>query len=263
MPSSTYVLDFVKPVDDDETPPAEKVTPAYQISVVPSSPQAGQPFKIIIVSPQKFTLDWKHGGRDGSGTEPGEVHEEQINLGGNEAVEAAAPIDDLLGTWAYTALVDGNGSVYLAAGAYSSGFSARLARLNPPKPLWGTARVQYRAHAAQVWYFSGLPLPGEYMALAKCPMLSEPEKVIVQVVPADGSASGSPAVVTVIARDFCTDLPIPGADVWIDAAHMGTTDASGMLAVGLLSAGGHSIKISASGYQATDADDLNNDAFTL
>ena len=68
---------------------------------------------------------------------------------------------------------------------------------------------------------------------------------------------------TIQAKDFCTDLPIEGARVYLNSVSKGQTDINGKLVVGMLSPGPYSVKIQASGFMPTDSDQLKNDSFTI
>lgn len=64
-------------------------------------------------------------------------------------------------------------------------------------------------------------------------------------------------------KDYDLDLPIPGAEVYINGEFKGLTDGYGKLNVGKLFLGKYSLKIIASGYKDTDKDALNNDFFIV
>lgn len=69
--------------------------------------------------------------------------------------------------------------------------------------------------------------------------------------------------ITVTVKDYVTGTAISGASVWIDNVSKGTTNASGLLNVSNVSVGDHTIKITASGYEDSDLDDLSNDSFVV
>jgi len=72
-----------------------------------------------------------------------------------------------------------------------------------------------------------------------------------------------PVDITVIVKDYVSDVLIAEASVWVDGVYKGKTDVNGELNVGNLEAGDHTIKMSKAGYLTSDEDDLDNDDFTV
>jgi hypothetical protein len=65
-------------------------------------------------------------------------------------------------------------------------------------------------------------------------------------------------------KDYCSDEAIPDATVFLDGAEIGSTNSQGIINLGDLVRGTtHSIKVSKSGYIASDEDALRNDEFTV
>jgi hypothetical protein len=258
---NTYVIEFD---EEEEEVAAEQGVPAYKIYANPSSIGVNQPFDIIVLAPSSFSVRWPYGGAAGRSSSPAETQTENISLGGALEIEASVPLASLVSVRPVTTLVDEDGDVYagLWAGNLFS-FSTVLGRLIAPKALWGTVAVEYRTYPAQIWRFSGLPAPGEYIAIASSSILNAPERLTISVTGDPVAAADAPALLTIQARNFRTDLPISGAAAYIDGVFVGYTDASGYLPAGVQVRGSHSIKLVASGYKSTDADELNNDSFTI
>lgn len=67
-----------------------------------------------------------------------------------------------------------------------------------------------------------------------------------------------------LVRDYCTDLAIPFATVFLDGAEIGSTNTQGIINLGELVRGSyHTVKVVKSGYIASDEDALRNDEFTV
>jgi len=63
--------------------------------------------------------------------------------------------------------------------------------------------------------------------------------------------------------DYCTNDPIQSATVTIDGVVVGVTDSDGLLKLGLLEAGEHTLLVVADGYITNDNDKLDNETFTI
>jgi len=65
-------------------------------------------------------------------------------------------------------------------------------------------------------------------------------------------------------KDFCSDASLSGVAVSMDGRYKGLTDANGVVNLGLLTPGStHALKMTRSGYEDSDDDDLNNDSFVV
>jgi hypothetical protein len=65
-------------------------------------------------------------------------------------------------------------------------------------------------------------------------------------------------------KDYCSEEVVPAATVWLDDVEIGATDPNGIVPLGELVPGSeHTLKISKSGYQDSDLDNLKNDTFTV
>ena len=69
--------------------------------------------------------------------------------------------------------------------------------------------------------------------------------------------------ITIAIIDYVDEDDIEGASVYIDDVLVGVTDANGELDVTGVAVGGHSLKVTKTGYVDSDADDLLNDYFVV
>jgi hypothetical protein len=78
------------------------------------------------------------------------------------------------------------------------------------------------------------------------------------------TAEGGQQEVFLTVKDYCTDLPVAGASVYLDGQFKGTTDNYGRISLGKLIRGrSYGLKITAPGYKDSDTDALANDSFTV
>ena len=128
---------------------------------------------------------------------------------------------------------------------------------------FGTISIRYRSFGAQIWRHSPFRHSGSYALYATNPELDKPKQITIRVKDQTKDEQSRPSIVTIQAKDFCTDLPIEGATVYLNSRMKGTTDINGKLVVGMLSPEPYSVKIQASGFMPTDSDQLKNDTFTI
>ncbi len=79
-------------------------------------------------------------------------------------------------------------------------------------------------------------------------------------------ASTGPRDVVLTVKDYCSDLPIPGASVTLTVNTLVTTlacDANGKVTFPQVPAGTWPITVSASGYLSSGSDTLANDSITV
>jgi len=93
--------------------------------------------------------------------------------------------------------------------------------------------------------------------------INETVYTTVQFEVSDECDVGTNKLTRIKVRDFITKEVLGGADVEIDGAYVGTTDDDGMLEVGLLNPGNHTIRVVRTGYAATNEDGLANDNFSI
>lgn len=67
-----------------------------------------------------------------------------------------------------------------------------------------------------------------------------------------------------LVKDYCTDLPVAHATVFLDGSEIGRTNGRGIINLGDLIRGStHTVRVVKSGYIPTDEDALRNDEFTV
>ena len=69
--------------------------------------------------------------------------------------------------------------------------------------------------------------------------------------------------ITITIKDYTSGTVVEGAEVLVDGDLVGCTDSSGEVSMSSVSVGDHTIKITKTGYQDSDQDDLANDTFTV
>ena len=73
------------------------------------------------------------------------------------------------------------------------------------------------------------------------------------------TAAGATRDITIHVADYIDASELQTVTVWIDSVNKGTTDASGELDVDGVAVGGHTLKLTKTGYLDSDADTLLND----
>lgn len=73
------------------------------------------------------------------------------------------------------------------------------------------------------------------------------------------SAATATRTITIRVTDYVDNSELQTVSVYIDSVLKGTTDANGELDVAGVATGGHTLKLTKTGYQDSDADDLLND----
>lgn len=238
----------------------------YRISVSPTSPVVGDAVAVLIDSQDDWSLISVYGALSGKVRQPAQEYEEVVALSGNAALSLTSPVATLLSAQAESPLVNvETEDVDESAGAIlTSRMSVRNGSLYMDlSDLYGSLRVKYEGFSTLTWTHDAFNSEGEYVLFAKNLRTNEIERVVINVGDANSNESSVPSIVTIQAKDFCTDLPIEGGSVYIDGIYKGVTDSNGKLVVGLLNPASYSLKIQASGYTSTDADDLSNESFQI
>jgi len=73
------------------------------------------------------------------------------------------------------------------------------------------------------------------------------------------AAAGATRDITIHVTDYIDASELQTVTVWIDGVNKGTTDANGELDVDDVAVGGHTLKLTKTGYLDSDADTLLND----
>ena len=241
-------------------------TRPYRITVSPSSPNIGDAVAILIDSQDDWSLLSVYGALSGKVRQPAQAYEESVNVSGTSSLSVTAPVASVSFAQLESPLVnvktetlnESAGSI-ITNRVTSRGGSLFL----DEDDLYGTLKVGYSGFSTLVWTHASFLTAGEYVLFAKNLRTGDVERVVINVAGVDENNSSVPSLVTIHAKDFCTDLPVSGASVYIDDIYKGLTDSTGKLVVGILNPDSYSLKIQASGYTSTDSDDLSNDSFTI
>ena len=238
----------------------------YRISVSPSSPKPGDAVGILIDSQDDWTLLSVYGTLSNKTIQPAQEYEDVINVSGSTLLATTAPISQLLSANAQSPLIDVvTEQMHESAGAVlSTNLAVRKGSLYIDKTdIYGSISVKYKGYQSHTWTHQAFSVAGEYVLFAKNQRTGDIERVVINVSGADSVEVSVPSLVTIQAKDFCTDLPIAGAAVYLNGVYKGISDSNGKLVVGVLQPGFYSLKIQASGYTSTDADALANESFQI
>lgn len=69
--------------------------------------------------------------------------------------------------------------------------------------------------------------------------------------------------ISLVIKDFATEIVIPNTAVTIDGSYVGVTDINGVINISNISVGDHTIRLISQGYLDSDEDELANDTFTV
>ena len=238
----------------------------YKISVTPSSPLIGDSIQVTIISGLDWALRSPYDGLKPKTIEPPQEHHETINIKSKGKISASMPVAVLHNAVMASPGLNADGNVIVPAGqAITNNISITTGAvaINDLDLAFGTISISYRSFGAQIWRHSPFRHSGSYALYATNPELDKPKQITIRVKNQTKDEQSRPSIVTIQAKDFCTDLPIEGATVYLNAVAKGLTNVNGKLVVGMLSPGPYSVKIQASGFMPTDSDQLKNDSFTI
>ena len=238
----------------------------YKISVTPPSPLIGDSIQIAIISGLDWVLRSPYDGLSPKSFEPPQEHHESINIKSKGKISASMPVAALHSAVMASPGLDDDGNVILPAGQNikdSISITTGAVAIKDLDLAFGTIALKYRSFGAQIWRHSPFRHSGSYALYATNPELDEPKQITIRVKDQTKDEQSRPSIVTIQAKDFCTDLPIEGATVYLNSVSKGVTDINGKLVVGMLSPGPYSVKIQASGFMPTDSDQLKNDSFKI
>ena len=238
----------------------------YKISVSPSSPLIGDVIQIAVVSGLDWVLQSPYDGLSPKEMEPPQEHHESINIKSKGKISASMPVAVLHSAIMRSPGLNADGNVIVPAGqniTNNISITTGAVAIKDLELAFGTISISYRSFGAQIWRHSPFRHSGSYALYATNPELDKPKQITIRVKDQTKDEQSRPSIVTVQAKDFCTDLPINGATVYLNSVAKGVTDINGKLVVGMLSPGPYSVKIQASGFMPTDSDQLKNDSFTI
>lgn len=235
---------------------------AFLINYAPQQPKVNDTVRVEIFGPDYWWLKCDAAIVSARKATSAETHTERLDMTGQQQLNTQYPVASILSAQAKTPLVDGDTQKVIISrgGIYSLHALNGYAVFNADN-LYGSVEVKYRGYQKQYWDITGLNSPGVYVIFANNKGTGQVEKIVLTVT--DEDESDEATLVTINARDFCTDANVSGASVYIDGAFKGNTDSNGRLSVGTLQPGSYALRIVASGYLATDADELANDSFTI
>ena len=238
----------------------------YKISITPSSPLIGDSIQVAIISGLDWVLRSPYDGLSPKSYEPPQEHHESINIKSKGRISASMPVALLHSAVMTSPGLDDDGNVVVSAGHNISdqiSITTGAVAIKDLDLAFGTIEISYRSFGAQLWRHSPFRHSGSYALYSTNPELDKPKQIIIRVKNQTKDEQSKPSIVTIQAKDFCTDLPIEGATVYLNQVAKGLTDINGKLVVGMLSPGPYSVKIQASGFMPTDSDQLKNDSFTI
>jgi len=125
--------------------------------------------------------------------------------------------------------------------------------------IYGTINASYnRDPVCKSWSWNVKNKTGDYIFYVKrASEILASHTISVTVI------EGLPKDIVITVREYTTEALLDGAAVTVDGTYKGTTDSNGVINVGLLQPGTHTIKITKSGYVDSDSDDLENDSFVV
>ena len=238
----------------------------YKISVNPSSPLIGDVVQIAIISGLDWVLRSPYDGLSPKSYEPPQEHHESINIKSKGKISASMPVAVLHSAIMRSPGLNADGNVIVPAGqniTNNISITTGAVAIKDLELAFGTISIRYRSFGAQIWKHVPFRHAGSYALYATNTELDKPKQITIRVKDQTKDEQSRPSIVTIQAKDFCTDLPIEGATVYLNAVSKGVTDINGKLVVGMLSPGPYSVKIQASGFMPTDSDQLKNDSFTI
>lgn len=238
----------------------------FQISILPASPKVGDAISISITSQDDWVVQSVYGALSNKKLISPKSYVEKFDLGGSSAISLTAPVDKINSSIAETHIVDANSEAII--GSAGSGMLSKVSSKNgaafiDEEGLYGTLKIEYVSYRSLSWVHDAFVAAGQYILFAKNLVDNSVEKILISVSDSSTNEASVPSLVTIHAKDFCTDLPVPDAGIYINNEYKGVVDSNGKLVIGVLNPGTYSLKIQASNYEDTDADDLANESFTI
>lgn len=237
---------------------------ALKVDVSPSPLNVGDQWRIDIYAPEAYQMLSPYDALSKlPAYGPAQEFEEDVDVN-NGGISTQYPVASIQSAYWLTGAVDTSTQHLVASIGQPVDVDVVNHRLDfDGTNLVGTLRIKYTAYLAQSWSHGAMNAGGLYALFYRKQGASDWQTLTVTVNGGTPDEQSQPSIVTVQAKDFCTDLPIEGATVFVDGQNYGVTDINGKRVIGLLPAGAHSVKIQASGYIPTDGDDLQNDSFQI
>lgn len=240
------------------------VSGALKVTVSPSPVSVGDNVQISIFAQERYSLVSPYQNADRLPAVGQQEFEEDVDVNDTATVTTNYPVAELVSATHLSPLINLKERQVIQ----TAGQPAKVDVVNSVVSLdgtnqAGTIRVRYKAYAPQSYQLSGFAVSGLYVIFFKKDSESKWTPLAFNVGSGQPDEKSQPSIVTVQAKDFCTDLPIEDVAVYINNQLKGLSDINGKLVVGLMPPGAHSIKMQGSGYIPTDADDLSNESFQI
>jgi len=253
---ASRILDFTQGSETDGD--------TLKITVSPSPLDVGDSIQISMFSQFDYELMSPYQNASVAATYGQQEFEEDIDVNQSSEVSTNYPVANLISAVHLTPLVDTeNRTIIAPAGQTASVDIVNSTVVLDGDERVGTIRLNYKTYEAQSYDLTSFSNAGIYVVFYKKVTDTEWKAFTFNVGEGQADERSQPSIVTVQAKDFCTDLPIEGATVYVDGSLIGVTDVNGKRVVGLMAAGAHSLKIQATNYIPTDSDDLSNDSFQI
>lgn len=237
---------------------------AIKVVISPSQIEVGDNVQIDIFAPEKYTLISPYNNATRLPATGAQEFEEDIDINNSATVTTNFPVAELISAVYLTPMINTKDQSIIA----TAGQTANVDIINSVVSLdgsesVGTIRVKYKTYPAQSYKLTAFTKAGSHVVFYQKDGDSEKTPFIFSVGTGQPDEKSQPSIVTAQSKDFCTDLPVEGTSVYINNTFLGQTDINGKLVVGLMAGGPHTIKMVATGYIPTDADDLQNDSFQI
>lgn len=200
-----------------------------------------------------------------------QVTEETFDFEGDDQKQMSYPIESINYIVANTEILkkdsEDNITVYFSQGDVVSlseigkeGFSCIKVQ-EEGSSVYGTLKVNYnKARYRKVWEWVIPSSSGEYwFFLYEDDDMRYQFKFDLEL----GEELETSTDITIIVKEYTSDVEVSGATVYVDGDNKGTTDAEGKINLQDVTIGPHTIKVTKAGYLDTDEDDLDNDSFTI
>lgn len=240
------------------------VSSALKVTLSPSPLGVGDNVNISIFAQERYTLVSPYQNADRAPALGQQEFEEDIDINNSTEVTTNYPVAELISATYLTPMIDvKNRTIRETAGQPAIVDIINSVVSLDGSDLVGTIRIKYKTYAAQTYKLSGFLYAGSHVVFYKKDVDSDWIPFIFSVGVGQPDEKSQPSIVTVQVKDFCTDLPIPGATPFVDNQIIDQADINGKVVAGLMGPGAHSLKVQAEGYIPTDSDGLQNDSFQV
>lgn len=241
---------------------------AFRVDADPEEPD-GTKFHLKIYAHDYQSWQVTHSGASGGNIlnfthEPGVLKNETVEMGGGNSINTDYPVRSVTKILANSGLYDlSNGSTLVASGGKLSGgfysvVDGQIIFSNPGE-YYGALTIEYTTTPYKKQWLSGLSKGTHYVQSAANGRSDVKTFVVGNANANDGDPGDTTATQSITIRDYVTDLPIPGAAVYILGQTL-TADENGVVIVQGVDVGQTiAIRTTKSGYHDSDADTIDND----